>query len=102
MRQWVARWFWGAWQDKQRRFRVAGEYAALATSDHLLADLCIRNRVFLPTEPVPGAPPLTLFDVGVAEGRRQCVLEILELARVDPRAIAELEVQPARGERHVE
>jgi hypothetical protein len=93
MKAWIARWFPGAWRSPQQRLRVAGEYAALANSRHLLADLTMRNFVFAPVEGPPGREGDT-FERGVAEGRRRCVLEILELARVDPHTIAALETQP--------
>lgn len=51
----------------------------------MLADLCQRNFVFTP------APETTdLFGAGVVEGRRRAVLELLQLTRIEPMALAEV------------
>lgn len=81
MKQHLRNWFGRVWTDQVLRRRVAGEYGALKASPHLLADIAARNFVFaaLPDDP---------HAMAIAEGRRRAALEILELARVDIDAIA--------------
>jgi len=73
------------WPNELQRTRLGGEYAALRQSQLLLADLCQRNHVF---RPAPNSE--SLFTAGVAEGRRRCVLELLQLTRIDPMALTEV------------
>lgn len=93
MKPWARRWYAAIWRDKPLRLRVAGEYRALATSKHLLADIAVRNHVFAPA---PDAA--NLFAAGVAEGRRRAALEIFDLVRIDPRELAEVTVRQPRGD----
>jgi hypothetical protein len=85
MKQRLTSWFSLVWRDQVLRMRVAGEYNSLKTSPHMLADIAARNFVFaaLPDEP---------HAMAIAEGRRRCALELLELARVDVREIAEVKL----------
>jgi len=91
IKRWMRVWF-PIWEE-QRRLRVAGEYAALTNSQHLMADLAMRNFAFAPL------PAGEISEAGIAEGRRRCVLEILDMARVDPREIAALEIRPRQQKR---
>lgn len=93
MKLWARLWYAGVWSDKPLRLRVAGEYRALATSKHLLADLAARNFVFAAA---PDAK--NLFDAGIAEGRRRAALEVLELTRIDPHELADMTVRPRRDD----
>lgn len=81
MRLTLRNWFEKVWTQSVLRVRVAGEYASLRQSRHMLADIAARNFVFaeLPNEP---------HAMAVAEGRRRAALEILELARADFEEIA--------------
>jgi hypothetical protein len=86
MKPHLRKWFGVVWRDQVLRVRVAGEYSSLKASPHMLADIAARNFVFahLPDDP---------HAMAVAEGRRRCALEILQLARVDPGEIANVKFQ---------
>jgi hypothetical protein len=81
MKQHLRKWFSVVWGDQVLRLRVAGQYSSLKASPQMLADIAARNFVFaqLPDDP---------HAMAVAEGRRRCALELLELARVDVDEIA--------------
>lgn len=84
IKEWAA-WALTMWPNAAQRMQVAGEYAALQRSQHLMADLALRNHVY-----APGPDVDNLYAAGVAEGRRRVVLEIFKLARIDPQAVARL------------
>lgn len=86
-------WFAKVWPQGQMRLRVVGEYAALKSSPHLLADIAARNFVF---QPLPEDP----HRMAICEGRRRAALEILELAKVDPRGLADVDFTISTGERN--
>lgn len=79
----LAEWFASVWRQEPMRLRVAGEYAALKSSKHLLADIAARNHVL---SEMPNEPHL----MPIAEGRRRAALEILELAGVSVQEIAQV------------
>jgi hypothetical protein len=81
--EWAKRAF-RMWPGELQRMRLAAEYAQLRNSKLMLADMCQRNFVFR-----PGPDSDSLFLAGVAEGRRRAVLELLQLTRLDPMALAE-------------
>jgi hypothetical protein len=78
-------WFRTVWGDDQRRMEVIRGYIAFGSQHKpTLADIALRNHVFAPiTEPDPHL-------AAIAEGRRQCALEIFKLANVDHLALFEL------------
>jgi hypothetical protein len=82
--EWAARAF-RMWPDELQRVRLAGEYAQMREAKLLLADMCQRNFVF-----TPGPDGVDLFAAGVTEGRRRAVLELLQLTRIEPMALAEV------------
>jgi hypothetical protein len=82
--EWAKRAF-RMWPDELQRTRLAGEYAQMRGAKLMLADLCQRNHVF-----TPGPDSADLFAAGVAEGRRRAVLELLQLTRIEPMALAEV------------
>jgi hypothetical protein len=73
------RWFASIWPDKQKRWAALNGYRALAAQHPAtLTDIALRNNVFAPireSDPHKSA---------IAEGRRQCALEIFKLANIDP------------------
>lgn len=73
------RWFASYWPRAERRWVVINGYRAFATvHPHVLADIALRNNVFAAireNDPHKAA---------IAEGRRQCALEIFKLANIDP------------------
>lgn len=85
-------WFALLWRDRVMRARLAGEYNSLRSSPHMLADMAARNfvRAALPDDPQAMA---------IAEGRRRAVLEMLELARIDPAEFADIKIPIKDGER---
>lgn len=87
MKRWMARWFPAVWPATAQRLRVAAEYAAMRDHRLMLADIAMRNFVFAAA---PDAA--SLFDAGIAEGRRRAALEIFDAMRVDPQEIGALEV----------
>ena len=82
--EWAKRAF-RMWPDELQRVRLAGEYAQMREAKLMLADLCQRNHVF---RPAPDSE--NLFEAGIAEGRRRAVLELLQLTRIEPMALAEV------------
>jgi hypothetical protein len=86
-------WFRTVWGDDQRRMEVLRGYAAFKAARYseldrrarlALADIALRNNVFAPiNEPDPHL-------AAIAEGRRQCALEIFKLASVDIASLFEL------------
>lgn len=71
------RWFAAMWPDAQRRWVIINSYRALARHPAMLADIALRNNVFSPIRETE------TYSAGVAEGRRQCALDIFKLARID-------------------
>lgn len=88
MKQHLRKWFTVIWSDQVLRMRVAGEYNSLKTSPHMLADIAARNFVYAA---LPDGPQ----EMAIAEGRRRCALEILELARADVGEIAKVQFKLA-------
>jgi hypothetical protein len=72
-------WFRQVWQPEARRI-VLEQYRAIGKL--ALADIALRGSVFNGFE-----PGLSLFDAGVAEGRRQMALEIIRICDGDVRAL---------------
>jgi hypothetical protein len=72
-------WFRQFWPFAAGRAAALAGYRALgAQHKHTLTDIALRNYVFHP------APPAAdLHAAGVAEGRRQCALEIFKLAHIN-------------------
>ena len=67
------------WPTLSARSAVLSGYRALgAQHKHVLADIALRNHVFAP---LPVGDALT---IARAEGRRECALEIYQLAKIDP------------------
>lgn len=93
MKRWIGLWFAQVWSQSQLRLRVAGEYAAIRSSRHMLADIAMRNGVF-----APGPDANNLFQAGIAEGRKRAALEILDMARVDPADLMDVTVRLAPRE----
>lgn len=78
-------WFRSFWPDEQARIEVMRGYTMLATSHRkTLADIALRNNVFAPVN----EPNAHL--AAIAEGRRQCALEIFKLANMDIGALFEM------------
>lgn len=72
-------WFAAMWPDNQRRWVIINGYQAFAANHPaVLADIALRNNVFAPIR--ERDPHLA----AIAEGRRQCALEIFKLANIDP------------------
>lgn len=86
-------WFQQMWLSTQKRFRVMGEYRALAQSKFLLADIALRGGVWLPAH-TPGDPYTTAWK----DGRRALATEIIELAGEDPNALLQYVEGKPRGE----
>ena len=77
-------WFAAIWPNAQRRWLVLNQYRALGTlSQAMLADIAIRNNVFSPIRENDA------HLAAIAEGRRQCALEIFKLSRVDAEKLFE-------------
>jgi hypothetical protein len=73
------RWFASIWPDQQRRWTIINGYRAFgANHPTVLADIALRNNVFAPIRENDA------HKAAIAEGRRQCALEIFKLANVDP------------------
>lgn len=72
------------WPSDNNRRAIMATHAALGTPQHRhwLADVALRGGVFSPAPRVE-----TLWDAGRLEGRREFALEIIELARADPRLL---------------
>lgn len=82
------RWFAAIWPNAQRRWVVINSYRGLGTHHReMLADIALRNHVFAPNREESDRL------AWIAEGRRQCALEILKLARVDHDALYQLTVR---------
>lgn len=78
-------WFRGLWPDDQRRWSIINGYTAFATQHKdVLADIAVRNYVFAP---IRESDP---HKAAIAEGRRQCALEIFKLANTDPSTLFDL------------
>jgi len=74
---------------------VVADYATIGQAHkHFLTDVALRGSVFTPMPPPP-----SLFHAGVAEGRRQLALEILETCRANPADLFNLVVTKPQGER---
>lgn len=79
------------WPSRMQRVQIAGEYAQLSRSPQMLADLCKRNHVFGPAPDVD-----SLYQAGIAEGRRRAVLELLALSRINPQELSkQVSIAPA-------
>jgi hypothetical protein len=77
------KWFAEMWRADDRRWAVLNSYQALAQHKDLLTDIALRNHVFSPIH----AP--SDREAAIAEGRRQCALELFTLANVDPATLFE-------------
>lgn len=78
------RWFATVWPKANRRWVVLQGYRALADSyKDTLADIAVRNYVFAPNHAANDR------EAWIAEGRRQCALEIFKLAHIDPATLFE-------------
>src|SRR3954469_11758447 len=78
-------WFRSMWPNAQRRWVIINEYQALGRNHpSLMADIALRNNVFAPIREGDA------HKAAVAEGRRQCALEIFKLANMDPASLFEL------------
>jgi hypothetical protein len=77
-------WFAAFWPSAARRWLAMQGYRTLGLHHQVtLADIALRNNVFAPireTDPHLAA---------IAEGRRQCALEIFKLAKVDTAVLFE-------------
>lgn len=72
-------WFANFWRAPDRRWAVINSYRAMAVQHKdMFADIALRNFVFAP---IRAATDREYF---IAEGRRQCALEIFKLANIDP------------------
>jgi hypothetical protein len=78
-------WFRSVWGDDQRRMEVLRGYIAFGDQfKATMADIALRNNAFAPiNEPNPHL-------AAIAEGRRQCALEIFKLANIDHVALFEM------------
>lgn len=85
----MLKWFPIAWPDRMLRLQVAAQYAALAQSKELLADIAMRNFLF------EGAPDNA--NLAIIEGRRRAALEIFQMARMRPQDVADIGVKINRG-----
>lgn len=78
-------WFRSCWGDPQRRMEVLRGYMAFGQQyKATMADIALRNYVFA---------PINIDDAhlaAIAEGRRQCALEIFKLANMDLLALFEM------------
>jgi len=86
-------WFRVAWPDDQRRMEVLRGYQVMKTAHYrmlerlakpALVDIALRNNVFAPIH--EGSDR----EAAIAEGRRQCALEIFKLANVDIGSLFEM------------
>lgn len=78
------RWFSTVWPDLSRRLRVLQGYRALELNyKDTLADIAVRNYVFAPNHAANDR------EAWIAEGRRQCALEIFKLAQIDTASLFE-------------
>lgn len=89
------RWIISIWPKAEQRWLVITGYRSFATHHSIvLADIALRNFVFAPireTDPHKSA---------IAEGRRQCALEIFKLANIDPATLFDrTQVDRKSGER---
>lgn len=72
-------WFRNMWPDDQRRWVIINGYQAFGKNHPtVLADIALRNNVFAPIR------ERDEHAAAIAEGRRQCALEIFKLANVNP------------------
>lgn len=73
------KWFANMWRAPDRRWAVLNAYPAfVAQNKDMFADIALRNNVFGPIHAISDR------DYFIAEGRRQCALEIFTLANIDP------------------
>jgi hypothetical protein len=71
-------WFRQIWPDAQKRWSVLQGYRAIGTQHQIvLTDIALRNNVFAPI--LANNP----HDAAIAEGRRQCALDIFKLCNMD-------------------
>lgn len=86
-------WFRQTWLVVAKRFTVLAQYRAIG--NYAMADIALRGFVYSDFPDAKG----DVFAAGIAVGRRQLALEILELKRADPNVLFELiEVKPAKQE----
>jgi hypothetical protein len=91
----LRRWFFEIWPFDNERHEVMRGYVALGQSKHTLTDIAQRNHVFSPAPPADN-----LYAAGIAEGRRQCALELIKLASEEPQRLFQFVSRPPnRGEK---
>lgn len=76
-------WFRQMWPEAQRRWLALQGYRSLQMHPSTLADIALRNNVFAPIR--EGTPHMA----AIAEGRRQCALDIIKLANMDAATLFE-------------
>lgn len=88
-------WFRSYWPNAQRRWAIITAYRGFAQQHPaMFADIALRNNVFSPIR--ERDPQLA----AIAEGRRQCALEIFKLGNMDPHALFELtQIERKTGDR---
>lgn len=88
------RWFASIWPSPARRMAVIAGYSSLATRHpSTLADIALRNYVFAPVRVGNDR------EAWIAEGRRQCALEIFKLAKIDPATLFDRTQVDRKGDR---
>lgn len=74
--------FGQTWPFTPGKMALTADYQALRSMPHLLADIALRNYVFAPIPEQKSA-----YGAGIAEGRRQCALELIKLSTLDHAAL---------------
>lgn len=85
-------WFYQAWPNGQKRWKVLTGYRAIDKAT--LADIALQNNVFAPIH-ADGE-----YAAGVEEGKRQAALKIFKLANIDLDQLweqIERRTQPTKG-----
>lgn len=70
------------WPGLSGKRAVYAGYSVLRSHPALLADIALRNCVY-----ADAPPAANVHAAGVIEGRRQCALEIIRLAKLHPDAL---------------
>lgn len=74
--------FTQVWPRDGGKRALLADYLTLKGAPHLLADIAVRNYVFAPIPPAKST-----YAAGVAEGRRQCALELIRLCGLEAAAL---------------